>query len=510
MQDEEEDPFWSVALLQDPQQQQQHELVAAVEEEEKEVSLPPQQQLRVEVGEEKVVKYRLPYVLSSSFASSSCCSTASSPNHDDVDDFAAAAAAAAATTTTTTTTTADSNDVDTVTLELASLPMTEDGIMGPVGGDAWYASAILTTMILQDFNNKKEFDDDDDDEKEEEEGQDATLLQPQLQLQQLVAKDRRRKFAACVGDGDGGDGTDIGTGRSSSRSRSKREERFFKVLELGSGAVALPGLSCAVALETIRQWRQKKQQQKIQKQHNQIQQTQKQHRKGDDDTYHSTDGNEKAAARRRNDGNKPNYDDDDESEDGVYSWQIYLTDNDPDVLEQLKRNVQRNMSKILPPFVPPHDGDEVKQQQQLQQQPEQEKEWNLKKETPVKVSHLDWDVPNNGDGGDDNSKILDGVDLVIGSELVYTESTGHALLKVLKQLLRKNRDVVIWIVQVFDRYGWTEIVVPGLESDPSVHIELYDTIPINTHQVASTLIPMGGTLDRYAFGAVCIKNAVLE
>ena len=486
--EKEEDPFWSVAFLQqEPHPQQQyHELVATVEEVPR---LPPN---RVEVvGEEKFVNYQLPYILSSS---SSCFYWTYSSNHDDDDDVCyvaattpttrtAAAAAAAETTSTVAygeTKTQPSNA--SVTLELAPLGITEDGIMGPVGGDAWYASALLTTMILQDFNNitkNKDFEDGADEQGDK----DTTLLQPQLQLQKLFSRAQRRKLA-CGGDGGGT--------RSSSDDKSKNKSKScFKVLELGSGAVALPGISCAVALETIRRMRQ----------HQKMQQQQQVHKQQQNQTGCNDD--KKGGGLF----------DDDKDDDFFPCWQVYLTDNDPDILEQLERNVQHNMSKILPPpFIPPHV--DVDDEQNHKQQHSEQDNWNLKNESPVKVFHLDWDVLNDNDDDEDsddddnnNNKILDGVDLVIGSELVYTESTGRALLKILKLILRTNPNVVIWIVQVFDRYGWTEIVLPGLDNDSSVHIELYDTIPIDIHQVASTLIPMGGTLDRYAFGAVCIKNA---
>mmetsp|Transcript_53297 Transcript_53297/g.129489 ORF Transcript_53297/g.129489 Transcript_53297/m.129489 type:complete len:475 (+) Transcript_53297:291-1715(+) len=459
--EEDEDPFWSLAL-QDP-----HEVAAMpvegykIDQDDSGSSssgdgdgVQQQRQSSIIGLGGKFVKYQLPYISSSSSNAST------------------AAAAAAATVSTTP-----------IILELASLPM-DDGIMGPVGGDAWYASALLTTMILRDFKGisssrlprQQEAGVDDDHEDQD------------------TSKNHAESSSEAVAN-------HTTTSSFGMLSPQLPQQNNYKVLELGSGAVALPGISCAVALEKIR-WQKQTQTQK-QKQQDQKDQDRISNREGDGNDEHDNDGNN---------GNG-------------FSWQIHLTDNDSDVLDQLKRNVNHNMSKILP-----HREPEMNKETSLRSNPSS----SSSSTSPVKVSHLDWDLSdevavmddddddgnrnddsNNSDNNNNNRKqrrsadtILDGVDLVIGSELVYTEITGRALLKILKQLLRRNSNVVIWIVQVIDRYGWTEIVLPGLEKDPCVKVESFDTIPIEIHQVASSLIPMGGTLDRYAFGAVCIKNVL--
>ncbi|OEU17456.1 hypothetical protein FRACYDRAFT_237874 [Fragilariopsis cylindrus CCMP1102] len=133
-------------------------------------------------------------------------------------------------------------------------------------------------------------------------------------------------------------------------------------------------------------------------------------------------------------------------------WTVTLTDNDKTLLKQLEKNVLSNMSNIIPSS-----------------------------------------------------------DVVIGSELAYTEETANALVKIILKLLLRNPNVQILIVQVTDRYGWSEIVIPVLESQKKNHIKI-EKIPLtcDVHEQASKMIQMGGVGgvgDRFAFGAVCISNA---
>lgn len=152
------------------------------------------------------------------------------------------------------------------------------------------------------------------------------------------------------------------------------------------------------------------------------------------------------------------------------SWSVRLTDNDKDCLEQLKANVQANESKII------------------------WAEGNLDKQ--INVKYVDWRDDFNSS---DKSSLLQ-ANVVIGSELVYTKETAHALVNILTKLLVYNDAIDIWIVQVTDRSGWQEIVVPAMEAHPEVTVE---TIPLtwHIHEMACSMIPMGGALDRHAFGA---------
>ncbi|CAJ1942466.1 unnamed protein product [Cylindrotheca closterium] len=233
-----------------------------------------------------------------------------------------------------------------VTLHLESLAAS-NGIWSPLGADAWYASALLASMVL-------------------------TNKIPMLPSTKTV-------------------------------------------LELGSGAVGLSGLACAVAMA----------------------------RKENMDDHH----------------------------------RIILSDNDPPVLERLKLNAERNLDAILSSASTP---DAL---------------------LDIQVQHLDWN-----EECDESSPFRNSIDLVIGSELVYTQETAEACSKLLKQLLlNNNQRVDIWVVQVTDRYGWLDVVVPRLKSLQHVSVV---SVPISsdTHELAASMIPTGGILDRYAYGAFHIQR----
>jgi hypothetical protein len=72
------------------------------------------------------------------------------------------------------------------------------------------------------------------------------------------------------------------------------------------------------------------------------------------------------------------------------------------------------------------------------------------------------------------------------------------------RLLQQYPDIEIWIVQVADRYGWWDIVVPTLHHN-DICVETIPIVP-EIHQMAMRMVPMGGALDRHAYGAFCISN----
>jgi predicted nicotinamide N-methyase len=227
-----------------------------------------------------------------------------------------------------------------ITLNLTSLAATE-GVWSPLGADAWYASALLTNMLLTNNNIFPE----------------ATY------------------------------------------------SNSLTVLELGSGAVGLSGMACAVALNLSK-------------------------------TYENC--------------------------------KVVLTDNDAPVLETLRWNVERNQKTIT-------------------------ETGNVE----VCVQHLDW----NDDCSDD---FRDSIDLVIGSELVYTKETALACFSLLEQLLENKKFTEVWVVQVTDRFGWLDIVLPKLKAI-GAHIR---EIPISchVHDLACAMISMGDAIDREAYGGFCISR----
>lgn len=276
-----------------------------------------------------------------------------------------------------------------LSLQLAPLA-SDDGVWSPVGDHAWYSSALLTCLILQGTSMTNTIED--------------------------GAEGTRGNEPKLFGDSTDGITLDhCGV------------DKNIRILELGSGAIGLPGISFAALLS-----RQKER---------------------------------------------------------FPSWTVTLTDIDRSLLRQLKANVRSNIASKQ--IVLSNSDDESLEN------------------GAINVKFLDWDIErkdseDNDDGNGESSRLLS-ADIVIGSELCYTRETADALVKVLLALLDRNSAVKIWIVQVTDRYGWKEIVIPALESEPNITIE---TIPLTyeIHEVASTMIPMGGALDRYAFGAFCISK----
>jgi hypothetical protein len=155
------------------------------------------------------------------------------------------------------------------------------------------------------------------------------------------------------------------------------------------------------------------------------------------------------------------------------SWKVLLTDNDLPVLEQLQSNLDENRAKLA-----------------------------VSKNcvVTVEVAAWDWkdDQPSNGLLPNDD------VVLVIGSELVYTRETAEACVDLLVRLVSQYPHAMILIVQVSDRYGWWDIVVPTLQKG---NISV-DSIPLSSeiHDMAAKMIHMGGTLNRDAYGAFCIHR----
>jgi len=171
------------------------------------------------------------------------------------------------------------------------------------------------------------------------------------------------------------------------------------------------------------------------------------------------------------------------SSSSTQTWKVLLTDNDVDVLRQLERNLKANGSTL---HAVQKDDDTASMSSRMVQ---------------VQVTFWDWkdDQPTNGLDAEDD------VVLVVGSELVYTEETGNACVNLLLNLLSRYPNIEIWILQVSDRYGWWDIVVPTLLTQQNISV---DSIPLapQIHEMASKMIQMGGALDRHAYEAFCIHN----
>jgi hypothetical protein len=121
--------------------------------------------------------------------------------------------------------------------------------------------------------------------------------------------------------------------------------------------------------------------------------------------------------------------------------------------------------------------------------------------------------PNENGGGDDHD--VDALQLVIGSELVYTTETARACANSVAFLLERYPRLLVVIIQVIHRDGWSNVFLPLLrEHDASsnttttrnivIHEEC---IPVDCDTMARGMIPAGGTLDRFDFGACYIYNS---
>lgn len=120
----------------------------------------------------------------------------------------------------------------------------------------------------------------------------------------------------------------------------------------------------------------------------------------------------------------------------------------------------------------------------------------------VKVEAVDWNdyievetIPESP---------LQPLDLVVGSELVYTEETAIACAGIVAHLLRSNPNLLVLIIQVTDRPGFETHFLPILQQDFDVRVE--QPLDSDLHAAASGMVQLGGTLDRFAYGACWISN----
>ena len=157
---------------------------------------------------------------------------------------------------------------------------------------------------------------------------------------------------------------------------------------------------------------------------------------------------------------------------------VIMTDNDPDVVGHLKYNVDNTMLRLQ----------------------EENKGISLPR---FRVEELDWNHY-------DNNSLLSGqttkIQLVVGSELVYTNDTAQACAKVVLALLTQHPDALVFILQVVDRDGWTNEFLPTILKHGNFVVKEESIQNSELHDVASSIIPQGGTLDRFAFGACYIFN----
>jgi hypothetical protein len=151
---------------------------------------------------------------------------------------------------------------------------------------------------------------------------------------------------------------------------------------------------------------------------------------------------------------------------------VYLTDRDPNILKQLEQNVMQYNEHLR-------------------------KHYPAIKEEHMEVQNLDWN------DGSACSRLKD-LDLVIGSELVYTLETAKGCASCVQILLKSNPNAVVVIVQVKDRDGWSNILVPTMLLCGYQVSE--ESIPIGCDEIASTMMQHRGILDQSQFTACFIST----
>ena len=147
---------------------------------------------------------------------------------------------------------------------------------------------------------------------------------------------------------------------------------------------------------------------------------------------------------------------------------VYLTDNEPSVLRQLRTNVSS--------VVQQHDG----------------------LESRFEVRCLDW-----ADESLEGIEDVESIDHIIGAELVYTPEGGKACVGCVDRLLERFPQATVTIVQVTDREGWNEVFVPAMEVKYRVRQEV---VPADCHDEARRMVEHGGSLDRFDLGVCYISN----
>ena len=159
--------------------------------------------------------------------------------------------------------------------------------------------------------------------------------------------------------------------------------------------------------------------------------------------------------------------------------QVILTDNEANVVKHLQQNVHNTLSWLakdtmnvpLLSFLP-----------------------------DLEVQHLDWNLYQTSELAKQTQKLQ----LVFGSELVYTGETAKACINIVLEVLGANPDALVFILQVTDRDGWSNVFLPSLYKKPFLQVLEESMENSDLHELAGTIIPPGGTLDRFAFGGCYI------
>ena len=161
---------------------------------------------------------------------------------------------------------------------------------------------------------------------------------------------------------------------------------------------------------------------------------------------------------------------------------VILTDHEPAVLRQLQDNVTRNQHVYLNDDC---NGDGE----------------SLMTTVECQVASLDWG--HHHDAASWNALLGCRLDLIFGSELVYTPETATACRDCILSLTERFPLCLVCIVQIVDREGWRTIFLPGLRQAGLFVVE--QAVDVDCDAAANAMMKRGGSLDRFDFG-ICYMS----
>lgn len=159
---------------------------------------------------------------------------------------------------------------------------------------------------------------------------------------------------------------------------------------------------------------------------------------------------------------------------------VILTDYEHHVLRQLKRNVSCNAHLW------------------------QTEDENDNAAICVDVNFLDWGQPPTDWHAYLGLVADQAIDLIIGSELVYTPENAVACRDCVLSLTQQFPAALVCIVQIVDREGWQNIFLPGLQ-EAGLYVTEH-SVDVDCDAAASAMMKRGGSLDRFDFGICYISR----
>jgi len=165
---------------------------------------------------------------------------------------------------------------------------------------------------------------------------------------------------------------------------------------------------------------------------------------------------------------------------GGNDHRIILSDRDDALLRQLKNNISNNLHIL------------------------QGAEDNHASTVECQVISLDWAQPPTAVDWD---LLLVGrrLDIIFGSELVYTRETAAACRDCILDLTERFPLSLVCIVQIVDRDGWQNIFLPGLRNAGLFVAE--EAVDVDCDTAANLMMKRGGSLDRFDFGICYVSRS---